>query len=295
LTTTTKIFVILVCLFAFIFTPMAIQFAARTENWRQDAESSRNAARVAQAHESSMKSILEAREADWQRQFAEGQRRFQDAQQQLAQSQRSIAELTQQRDQLARSREMLETQAGILTAEVSVKSKHNDELGDAREKALGRERQMSTANAWLNDQLQLRRSEVDVLKQQLDQARQQMLSCRAENEDLRRGAGMSKAGEPLTAVPGGTVEPLNAPRRSKITGRVKQVQGSSVSIDVGSASGIRPGMKMIISRDGQYIGDIRITSAQPSEAVGTVSLTNQSGRSITSGDLVIDEAGWNAG
>jgi len=36
--TTTKIFIVLVCLFAFLFTPMTIQFVARTHNWRKLAE-----------------------------------------------------------------------------------------------------------------------------------------------------------------------------------------------------------------------------------------------------------------
>ena len=39
MTPVTKIFVVLVCLFAFIFTPLAISFVARSDNWKQLAQS----------------------------------------------------------------------------------------------------------------------------------------------------------------------------------------------------------------------------------------------------------------
>ena len=49
MTTVTKIFVILVCLFAFIFTPMAIQFAARSYKWRDLAQQYQDSAETAHA------------------------------------------------------------------------------------------------------------------------------------------------------------------------------------------------------------------------------------------------------
>ncbi len=295
MTTTTKIFVILVCLFAFIFTPMAIQFAAQQESWKDHAKTFRQNAEVAFARETSLKSVLDAREADWQRRFAEDQRRLQQEQQRAAGLERQIAALTQERDQLARSREMLETQAGILTAEVAVKGKHNEELTDTKEKALDRERQLQTANAWLTDQLQQRRAEIDVLKQQLNQRQQEMIACRQENEDMRRSLNLGKAAEPLTGAPSSTVEPLTTVTRARITGKVKQVQGERVSIDVGSSSGVKEGMRMIITRNGNYIGDIKITKTSPGEAIGQIALLGAEGRQIRPGDDVIDETTFNAG
>jgi hypothetical protein len=295
LTTTTKIFVILVCLFAFIFTPMAIQFAARVENWRTSADQFRSSATASLAREQSLKSVLDAREADWQRQFAEDQRRLNEAQQQLAELQRKNDELRQNSDQLARSREMLETQAGILTAELAVKSKHGDELADAREKALSRERELQTANAWLTDELQRARAAIDVMKQQDAQRQQQMIACRQENDDLRRSLNLGRAAEPLTSGTGSTIEPLTPPARSRITGKVKEIRGNLVSIDVGSASGVRQGMKMIVVRNGSYVGDIRITSATPGEAVGQIALLGPEGKQVRAGDMVMDEASFTAG
>ena len=295
MTTTTKIFVILVCLFAFIFTPMAIQFAAQQENWKSDADKLRKNMEVAAARETSLRTILDNREADWQRQFSEDQRRFQQEQQRAAGLERQIAALTQERDQLARSREMLETQAGILAAEVSVKGKHNENLTEAKESAQARERELQTANAWLTDQLQLSRAEIDVLKQQLNQRQQEMIACRQENDDLRRSAHLGKAGEALTSVSGSTVQALSPAVRSRITGKVKQVSGDQVSIDVGSSSGVREGMRMIVLRNGSYIGDIKITRAAPGEAVGQVALLGPEGKQIRPGDEVIDETTFSAG
>ncbi|MCC7420752.1 MAG: hypothetical protein IT428_10740 [Planctomycetaceae bacterium] len=295
MTTTTKIFVILVCLFSFIFTPMAILFAARSENWKASATQYLDQARVAAAREQSAQSLLNAREADWSRQSAEYQKRLLESQQRIAELDRRIVELTQARDTLQQAHALLETQTSVLSAEVASSNQQNKKLSDARETALARERELQTANAVLNDQLQLRMAEVDVLKQQLNQRQQEMLACRQENEDLRKGQGLGKATQPLTAGPSGNVEALTPAASSKITGKVKQLRGNMVSIDVGSSSGVQEGMKMIVRRGGSYIADIRITSVSPGEAIGEITLLGPEGKQVRGGDDVIDEASFVAG
>ena len=291
MTTTTKIFVILVCLFAFIFTPMAVLFASRVENYRALYENYRDAAATANAAAANAKALAQAEKANSLKMLEAERARVLERDQQIAELQRKLDEVTAQRDAMARSRDMLETQASVLTAEVAVKSKHNQELAEAKEKALARERELQATNAWLTDQLQLRRAEVDVLKQQLNQRQQELVSFREENDQLRKQLNLGKA-EPLTAVPSGNIESGSAPARSPITGKVTQVRGNLASIDVGESSGVRPGMRMVVTRGASYIADIVVRDVNPSEAVGEI--TTSKGQ-LRQGDLVIDEATFNQG
>ena len=54
--------------------------------------------------------------------------------------------------------------ADTTTAELAVRSKHNQELEDAREKSLAHERELQATGIWLKDQLQLRTTELEVVK-----------------------------------------------------------------------------------------------------------------------------------
>ncbi len=294
MTTTTKIFVILVCFFAFVFTPMAIQFAARTYNWKALAEDYQNNAKTALASERSAKAIAASEIQYYKSLRDDEQKRVLDAQQRIGEDERKIDTLTQERDQLARSRDMLETQLGVLTAEMKVKSKHNDELGDAKEKALARERDLQATSTWLTDQLNLKRAEADVLKQQLNQKLQEMVACREENDQLRKSTNIGRAGEPLTNSPSPSVEAASPAASSPIQGIVTEIKGNLAMIDVGSASGLKPDMVMVITRNGfkEYIADLKITGdVSPNEAVGEIIAV--SGKQVRKNDTVLDERSFN--
>jgi hypothetical protein len=281
--------VILVCLFAFIFTPMAIQFAARTYNWKALAEYYDTQAKNAMANAQAAKSIANSETQHYQSLREADLKRLLESEQKVAELSRKNEGLTQDGAQLARSRDMLETQSGVLTAQLAIKSKHNDELLDAKEKALARERELQTTNSWLTDQLQLKRAEADVLKQQLNQKLQEIIAFRDENEKLRKSLKLGKASEFLTATPNATVEPVSPAGRAEIQGKVTEVKGRMVSVDAGSASGVKEGTTLVILRKGNYVGDIKVTSATPTEAVGEIGLTGDKGLKVQPGDMFVDK------
>jgi hypothetical protein len=71
------------------------------------------------------------------------------------------------------------------------------------------------------------------------------------------------------------------------------VQGNLATVDVGSSSGVREGMTMVVTRDGEYVCDLVITSeVSPNEAVGEV--RREQGKRIRPDDTVMDEATFNA-
>ena len=67
---------------------------------------------------------------------------------------------------------------------------------------------------------------------------------------------------------------------------VPKEDGGYVSINVGTASGVAPGMQFVIYRSGQYVGDLQVENVRPKEAGGKVTLV-RSGQQIQKGDRVV--------
>lgn len=289
MTTTTKIFVILVCLFSFILTPLVISYAAQKENWRRLANDSRSELNIAYAGQQSAQAILTA-EAD---RFAalqkQEQGRYLDLQQQYVQLQQQLAKLTQDYDQAARSRVHWETSASLLTTEMAVKTAHNKELTEAKENALARERDLQARNLQLADRVKELDALVVVLTQQLRQKDEVIGVMRQENLDFRRGTGFGQAGPPLTASPTPKAQAVGPAAESPIRGSVTRVEGTLATIDVGSAAGVRPNLLMVVRRDGAYVCDLEITSqVTPTEAVGKIVVYTETDKRIRPGDKVED-------
>jgi hypothetical protein len=295
LTTTTKIFIVLVCLFAFIFTPVAIVFASRTYNWKSLAENYQHNAQTAEAAARSAKAIG-ASEVEYYRSLRDqDQQRALSAQQKSTELEQKLAGVTAQRDELDRKQDMLQTQNTVLADELKVQSTHNKELTDTREKALAHQRELQGTNAWLTDRVQKLQAESDVLKQQLNQRLQEIAAFREENDQLRRSMNLGKAGEVVTATSGPSAEPMTPSASSPVQGSVTEIRGGLATVDVGSASGIQPGMTMVVTRDNfrEYVGDLKITKdITPNQAVGQV--VTAGGKQVRPGDTVLDERSFNA-
>lgn len=292
MTTTTKIFVILVCLFAFVFTPLAISFAARTENWRALANDYRSELEIAYANQISAMAIAASEIERHTALYNKLYDRVLNIQQKCTELERRLADLTQERDQLKRSRDDWETSAQLLTAEMAVKTSHNKELNDAKEKALAHEQELRARNLQLNDRVKELSAQLVILTQQLNQKLQEIVAYREENKRLRRETGLGQARGPLIASPAASAQAMAPALTSPIYGTITRVEGSLATLDVGSASGISEGTQMVVLRDDDWICDLRITSQiTPQEAVGEV-LIEAKDRRIRPGDKAQDAASF---
>lgn len=293
MTTTTKIFIILVCLFAFIFTPMAIQFAARTNNWRQLAETWRDQSETDAAHARSIEAIAASQLAQAEALRAQEQARLVEANHRIDQLTQEIATLAGDRDKLALSVSSMENAGKLQSATMAILARHHDEMTKSNRQLTGRELDLQTRNAQLSDRVKELSAEQVVLRQQLNQRTQEVSSCRDENETLRRQQGLGRAGEFASAGPSPSARAETPAARGPVQGQVKNVQGNLATINVGSSSGIREGMTMVVVREGDYICDLVITSeVTPTEAVGEI--RREQGKRIRPGDTVMDEASFNA-
>ena len=289
MTTTTKVFVILVCLFAFIFTPMAIQFAARSNNWRQTAEDFRDLAESAYANERSVAAISASEIDHYRLLLDEEHQRFRDSQQRIAKLEQEAGELTQAKAELERKWDSCDHSNRVLLAEKQVETAHNEELSKTKERALASERDLRVNNNRLNDRVKELSAQLVVVTQQLNQKVQEITAISEENTQLRRSLNLGKAGAVATVTPTPSAQAAAPSPASPIRCKVTQVDGQLATISAGRASGLQEGMVMVVLRGKDYVCDLTITSSiTPNEAVARIKLES-TGKRIQEGDEVVDE------
>jgi len=287
LTTITKVFVILVCLFALVFTPLAIQFAARSHNWQQVAESFRDQAQTAYANERSAYALAAA-EVEYYEDLLRSERQSHaDARARIAELERQQDQLTQKGNELQASQDSWSRSATLLSNQLAVESQRNKELAKAREDALSRERELQTQNLQLTDRVKDLSTEVAILDEQNKQRAEEIASHREENKKLREQLKLGQAGQVVTtATP--TAVAATPVAAGPVVGEVTDVSGPLATINVGSSSGVREGMVAVVTRGGNYVCDLEITSnVTPNEAVGRI-MYEEPGRRIRAGDKVQD-------
>lgn len=291
MTTITKVFVILVCLFALIFTPLAIQFAARSHNWRAAAESFRDQAETAYASERSALAVA-ASEVEYYRKLLQTeQASLDETKKRVADLEQQLQKVTQASNEYAASRDNWERSATLLTNQLSVESERNNKLTEAREDALQRERELRTQNLQLADRVKDLTAEVAILDQQNKQRVQELAGFREENRKLRDQLKMGQAGQVASAATP-TAQGVTPTAAGPVSGEVTNVSGPLATLNVGSSSGVREGMVMVVTRSGNYICDLEVTSnVTPNEAVGRI-MYEEPGRRLRVGDKIQDSTSF---
>jgi hypothetical protein len=288
LTTTTKVFVILVCLFALIFTPLAVQFVAREVNWRKAAEDARDQAETAYANERSMYGVAAAEVSYYDGLLKAERSNLATAQSRIAELERELDAVKQERNDLKTSDNRLLASVHLLTAQMDVETSRNKALYEAREKALKNERDLRTQNIQLTDRVKELSSEVIILDQQTKQRAEELASFREENRKLRDQLKLGQGGQVAVVATPTAVGVTPVAGAGPIAADITEVKGPLATLNVGSASGVRQGMVMVVTRSGNYVCDLEITSnVTANEAVGRI-MYEEPGRRIRVNDKARD-------
>lgn len=288
MSTVTKIFVVLVSLFAFVFTPMTIQFVAQTHDWKRLAETYQEAAFTSQVHNRNLIAMSLAEKQALDDELQAMQAALREAQASHATTERTLAECAAQNARLETERLGLDARVAVLENTVKVLTDQNQVLTASNNKLTEDHNVLMTRNVDLNDRVRDLSAQLLVREQKFRMLEEENLAIRQENERLRQGAATLAAQPvgPVGPVPG--VQPVTPAAMSPIRGQIMDVQGNTAQIDVGSASGVQKGMIFVVMRDGKYLGDLRIEEMEPSSAVGKLELTGQG--VIRKGDAVRDKA-----
>ena len=293
MSTPTKVIAVLLVVFAITFTMMTLQYVARNTRWKDLAETYRQTAFAAVTHERNATAVLLAQLEVMQDKNEALRRTSQSVQQALDGANETLGQTSAD---LARS-----------TADLSAST--------ARETSLGKQLELETARANLNDQqknegrkqvivLQQRNTDliarnnelttrVAILHTQVRGLQQRAYALEEDNKKLRAIMPVA-AGAPFDTTtvgkPGDKIEDVDPTVSGAIRGAIASVQPDSdiATIDVGSADGVRAGMVFLISRADDLVGTLKISDVKPNEAGGRLEV--EPDHSIRPGDQVIDEA-----
>lgn len=293
---TTKIFVVLNAVLAIIVSVAAIAFVAQTHNWKQLSDDERRARLVAETHLRNEMAVFKARE----QLLLEQNRNLTETQSELTQANDQLqGELNQARQEGATLNEANRSLAATtqkLTSELGVARASEEELKqriyDPAEGLLFQMTDLQKRNTDLNQRVKELTQQTSLQYEQIRQLQQQRYALEQQVADLAEQMQAVRAGTLTPAAVGPQLEKavaLTPAVTQPIRGQVEQLQDGTAQISVGSADGVKEGMKFVVYRGGEYLGDLRIEMVEPNRSAGTLTLTRGE---IRPGDLVADAASF---
>ena len=291
MTPVTKILVVLVCLFAFIFTPLTIGFVAQSYHWKTLAEQYQGTITTMVATERATLSSAASAIIQCQAEREADRQQMQQLRSTITALENTNNTLTHEKEALDASRARWESDASTLTAQLKVIGNHNLTLSTENTRLTKSEQDLQARNINLQDRVQELSANAVTLAQQLRQKIEELTAIRQENDQLRQSLQLGKASEALTSAAQPSAKAGTTAPKSPIQGSVTEVRANEglASVDVGSAAGVTEGMVLAVYRNTGYICDLVITDKiDPTQAVGKIDL--QSGKEIRPGDTVMDVA-----
>lgn len=157
------------------------------------------------------------------------------------------------------------------------------------------QKRMATELASLNTEIKAANERADIMAQQLNAARAEMdglnqdllrvnnlyKQTEAESERLKKMAQVRyerireleeenellQSGGAIASSAGEKMVPVAS---QKITGTISAIKGDYASINLGSAKGIQPGMRLIVYRGADLVGFLRVDEVDISQAAGII-------------------------
>ncbi len=284
----TKVFIVLLVIFSIAFSSMTVAIVAQSSNWRDTAEKYKENARITSTnlrHEIAASAALLAAARDDARDHLERISQL-DANVQAARSESSGL-----RGEVKRATHEKSSAEAInrgLLAQLEVVEGARAEYQKQRDGLESRNIDLERRNIDMNDRVNELTARTAVLLEQRRQYEQQINILRGQNEKLslqtRGTSGAAVFEHPEGAAMTG-VQALTPVAATAVRGKVLEVANDLVTIGVGSADGVKKDMIFVIHRNGEYIGDLRITLVDPNQSAGRVV---RSTLAPTTGDDVTD-------
>jgi len=262
----TKICVVVLVVVNLFASAVFIAYANSSENWKQrceNFESAKLAAEITAGNELAHASLLQTERAALQAQLVT----------ERGSAQEKIAELKIQLDKrekdwsaLQISQQGIDTQIGALRSEVQTMNSARTALEAALSKAnedkatfqrditelQGKLAQAEADSRRQDGTIRVQRADIANLREQIER-----LSSLVASGGGAADTGVASGGQAAFPV-------------ANIRGQVTAVQGDALSINVGSAKGVREGMVLVIHRKDKLVGYLRIDEVEVDEAVGII-------------------------
>lgn len=286
MTTLTKVFIVVLAVFAIVVSMLIIQFTAQNVNYKQLADEWQSRAKQEQTLRETADNQQKIVEAHFNKVIAT---QAEELAKQRAEVDKVSAELSS-----LNNRYLIETQkTASLTAQLD-QLNNMVNAADAERKQL--QSQLETTRkdnsglrtdnfklAETNNKLELQRQ---LYEQEIRLLKEQNFSLGERLEAMRKRVAGPARGEGAPAVTAARAQPAAEAQASPIIGQITDVNNGLASISVGAAQGVKNGMEFIIYRNGQYLGKLHINKVLPDQAAGEIL---QSQGNIHPGDKVTDK------
>jgi hypothetical protein len=273
----TKIFVVLTMVMAVLLLALVVPFVMNTNTYRGDYTRVKNQLQIAEANAARAENdILAARQAAASeaatlnatiaRLEGEVQKRdkdIQDAQGQLIALQNANADVRAELGRLS---------AG-LQQQTQINGMLQEEIKTRRENSL----KLETRAIELSEQLRDKTTQADTLIREVRLIKEQMADLEAQNREMAnqvQSGGAKPGSSPSMATTGGVNAGFNA--SVAVRGLVTDVQKigdqTFVAINVGSNDQVCEGMRFMVHKGDQFLGNVVITKVDLNSAAGRVTL-----------------------
>ena len=291
MSTLTKVFVVLLVVFSIAFTVMTVSIVAQSANWRELANDYQQHAVVA---DTNLRHMIAANAAELAGAKDAIKGYLRDIADLREESQASSNEMAQLRSEVKRIESEKSSSEAInrgLVAQFQSAEAARAEYRNQRDELEKQNIDLERRNIDLNDRVNELTARVAVMMEQKRQFEQQIHILRAETEKLARDARKVSTGVAVEEATGAAMSQVTAlapVATSPIRGHVVETSGNLITISVGAADGVKEDMVFVVHRGDQYVGDVRITLVDPSQAAGRVV---GPGFTTRPGDQVTDASG----
>lgn len=283
----TKVFIVLMTVLSIAFVMVTVAHVAQEVQWRSLALDYQSAANMADAALRQERAVAAAEKLAFQQKIAELTRRLEAQADALRQAQAerdtALADLEAARGQIQNKDLALTSLTGMLQTVSTEAAELRKQRNDLEKQLLA----VQSRNIDLSDRNRELSTQVLTMAEQIRQLQQLNAAKDEEIKRLQRIAGGAEVAEPtIVGRPLETARAVSPVAPRAIRGHIKEVHGDVASITVGSTDGVAPGMRFIVYRGSQYLGELVVSDVEPEEAAGALENVQDQ---IRAGDRVLDE------
>jgi len=288
LSTLSKVFTVLLVVFSVAFTSMTVSIVAKTADWKDTAEKYEQHARVA---DTNLRNLIAASAAE----LATARDSVKTHLSQITQLERQVqaqaTDLASVRSELAKvssEKSSVEAMNRGLLAQLQSSEAARTQYQTQRNETERRNVDLERRSIDLNDRVNELTAVVTVLREEKRQFEQQLHILQQENDRLSNASRRPGTGERFESASGLALQGIEARSPvsgTPVSGHVTEVDGDLVTVSVGSADGVKKGMRFVIYRGEEYIGDMVVSAVDPNESAGRLQIT---AATPTTGDVVTD-------
>lgn len=285
-----KVFVVLLLFFSIAFTAMTVSALSQVTDWRDTAMKYDQHARVADANLRNLIAASAAELATARDNVNAHRAQIGELEGQLTKKSGEVSEANARLAKLEADASHAEAMNRGLLNQLQSSETARAEYRKQRDELEKRNLDLERRNIDLSDRVNELTAQISVLLEEKRQYEQQMNILAAENEKLSRATRRPALGNTFEAPSGAGlagVEALTPISVVPVRGQIIEVEENLVTVSVGAADGVKKGMRFVVHRGDEYVGDVEITLLEPNRAAGTVV---RSVASLAVGDRVQDES-----